>query len=471
LDSANEDAAGLVREHFLQEARIAARLSHPSILKIFGIQTKEPQPFVVMEFLEGPSLAELLAESGPLPVERTVRLIGPVAGALEYAHDEGVIHRDLRPGVIIVLAGDQPILTGFLMAKMADVVSAVTRQGLAVGTPGYSSPELVTGGSADRRGDIFSLGVVVYELLTGRQPFIGRNMAETLYRIAHVDPQPPSTLASGLDERHDRLLLRALAKSPEQRQQNMGEFKSELEAWLVPPQESAPDDTDELPLSDPSRPLAALEIEPEPPPMPTPPPAVPVAPDRRAWPAGAPKRLAVAAGVVAVLLVSLLAAWQFGWLGSEPATEKAIEGMPPIAAVEETADAGSAVDDNASAGGEVEATEPNGETAAGEIAAVPEPATESAARSSPGEDAAEPPLETVVAPSLPSGVLEVASLPWARVSLDGMEQGETPLRIDGLAPGEHRLSLSSAGGVQWSGMVTVRGNQSTYYYHNFEEDG
>lgn len=231
LDPSSEDTAGLVREHFLQEARTAARLSHPNIVKVFGIHTEDPQPFVVLENLEGPSLELLLAQSGPLPVERTVRLVGPVADALDYAHGEGVIHRDVRPGAIVILPGGQPVLTGFVMAKMADVVSAVTRQGLAVGTPGYSSPELVTGGHADLRGDIFSLGAVIYESLTGIRAFVGKNMADTLYRIAHTDPDLPSSLVPGLDQRHDHLLQRALAKSPELRQQTMGELRAELDAW------------------------------------------------------------------------------------------------------------------------------------------------------------------------------------------------------------------------------------------------
>ncbi len=539
LDPSSEDTAGLVREHFLQEARTAARLSHPNIIKVFGIHTEDPQPFVVLENLDGPSLDLVLAESGPLPVERTVRLIGPVADALEYAHGEGVIHRDVRPGAIIVLSGDQPALTGFVMAKMADVVSAVTRQGLAVGTPGYASPELVTGGNTDLRGDIFSLGAVIYEALTGCQAFVGRNMAETLYRIAHADPEPPSSLVPGLDQRHDRLLLRALAKSPDQRPQTMGELRMELDAWLKP-EAGMPDllaDTDEiltelsplavdhggqLPVPDPGmtvapegpapEPVTAADPEPEskgvigiPRPVVTDQtasapqamvaegsagaekgarssvPAAPVttgpAPHRERR-----KSVPVIAAAAAVMLVSLLAAWQFGWFGSgsgERATggqeELLTTAVEMVDAVDAATGTVSGVEGQLLPGHEAEPPE----QAPAELLTISEPpADESAGDSTrsggdPGEsgDSGQPPEKAVAAPPPPTGVLEVASLPWARVTVDGSVKGETPLRIDGLAEGEHRLSLSSAGGMEWSGVVVVRGNRSTYYYHHFREDG
>jgi len=234
LDPACEDAGGLVREHFLQEARTAACLAHPNIIRVFGIHTDEPQPFVVLEYLEGPTLKRLLADSGPIPPERVAKLLAPVADALGYAHGEGVIHRDVRPGAVVVLPGDQPVLTGFVMAKMADVVSAVTRRGLTAGTPGYAAPELVTGMPADFRSDIYSLGIVIYEALTGQQPIRGRNVAETLHRIAHGEIGPPSSLVEDLGGRHDRVVLRAVARSPEERTQTMGRLREELRAWQVP---------------------------------------------------------------------------------------------------------------------------------------------------------------------------------------------------------------------------------------------
>jgi hypothetical protein len=528
LDPANEDREGLVREHFLQEARIAARLSHPNIVKVFGIHTDGPRPFVVLENLEGESLDELVAGEGPLSVERTVRLITPVVDALTYAHAEGVIHRDIRPGAIVVLPGDQPALTGFVMAKMADLVSAVTRQGLAVGTPGYASPELVTGGNADSRGDIFSLGTVIYEMTTGHQAFVGRNMAETLYRIAHADPEPPSSLVAGLDERHDRLLLRALAKSPEERQQTMGELRAELELWLdegaavaeplvhtdeIPPDIASAgfDDTDRLPVLE-TESAHEPQIEPAtaPGPVVTTPDSVFAEPDVavRAEKAAAPPVLRVAgakpagpqgerktliriiAASAAVLLVSLLAAWQFGWFGSSSVGSAAIGGDQGPAPVEQPVDAdpvetggtsalptgtGESADNTAGEKGLAQGNVTSGD---GNEGGADQPAGPGAMEAIAGNDSTDPPAssperqkETVITPPPPTGILEVASLPWARVKLDGLPKGETPLRIDGVSQGEHRLSLVSASGKQWAGTVTIQGNRSTYRFHNFREGG
>lgn len=549
LDPGIEDAKGLVRERFLQEARTAARLSHPNIIKVFGIHTEEPQPFVVLENLEGPSLEALLADAGPLPVERTVRLIGPVADALGYAHAEGVIHRDVRPGVIVVLPGDQPALTGFVMAKMADVVSAVTRQGLAVGTPGYASPELVTGGNADPRGDIFSLGAVIYEMLTGRQAFVGRNVAETLYRIAHADPDPPSSLVSGLDDRHDRLLLRALTKSPDRRQQSMGELRTELETWLAPgaavaaalddTDEITPDirpvgsdDTDRLPVLESEETIAAatgLEADaPEPEPEPvlerepvatlaapaavgeaataggpdTPEvtaepgkavrPSIPVAISAKSPPPRGERRklVPVVASVAAVVLVSLLAAWQLDWFGSSLADDAADSGEELLAQTDQLVGAGpvdtgdtpdaitgtaeppdDAAGEEQSNQGIEEALADPGASSAPLVEVSDGTATRKAGETEFRGSTAESPQETVPPPPPPTGVLEVASHPWARVTLDGAVKGETPLRINGVVEGEHRLSLVSAAGLQWTGTVTVRGSRSTYYFHNFKEGG
>jgi len=509
---------------------------------------------VVLENLEGPSLEELLADAGPFPVERTVRLIVPVTDALEYVHAEGVIHRDVRPGAIVVLPGDQPALTGFVMAKMADVVSAVTRQGLAVGTPGYASPELVTGGVADLRGDIFSLGAVIYEMLTGRQAFVGRNMAETLYRIAHADPDPPSSLVPGLDHRHDRLLLRALAKSPDKRQQSMGELRTELEAWRVSgavgavslddtdeitpgsglsglddtdeitPDSglSGPDDTGRLPVPEPEETLAAVtgsaadaselefepESEPEPQHEPEPQPepvASTVAPEHvvpdaaaesvamiqspapaAAREKGLPPRAArrklvpVIAAVAAVVLVSLLAAWQLGWFGSSPGNDAAGHGEVLQARTGQVVDAdpvgaGDMPEDAAGAEKSDSASEEAG-VDPGVSQKPPVEVSDGTATRKTDETAdrgstAGPPQEAVPPPPPPTGVLEVASHPWARVTLDGVPKGETPLRIDGVAEGEHRVSLVSDAGLKWTGTVIVRGSRSTYCFHNFSEGG
>jgi len=272
----------------------------------------------------------------------------------------------------------------------------------------------------------------------------------------------------------------------------MGELRAELEAWLrdeataadlrvdigeiaAEPGPPGLDDTDQLPVQDPSETGPVLELEPEPKPGAEPevePVPVPLPMVEGPAPKNARRKVAPAIAAVAVVVLIVLAVWQFGGIGAGPADDAAPGEVEMLTLPDEAADErfpvagdGSATGESAELDGEAEAiSEPPAAASAGDTAG-------SGGETGHTAVSEVPPEKSIVAPPLSTGVLEVASLPWARVTLDGRVRGETPLRIDGLAEGEHRLSLTGAVGKKWSGVVTVQGDRSTYYFHNFREDG
>ncbi len=203
-------------KRFEREAQTVALLSHPFILKIFDYGEYEDLVYLVMELLSGGSLADLIRK-GPLSLEDTSRMLDQVASALDYAHQKGVIHRDLKPQNILLDDEGNAHLTDFGIAKLTGGVTALTQTGLAMGTPAYMPPEQWKGQPVDARADIYALGVMLFEMLTGRLPF----MADTPFGFMHmhVNETPPSVrnLRAGLPSNIDRVLRRAMAKDPKRR--------------------------------------------------------------------------------------------------------------------------------------------------------------------------------------------------------------------------------------------------------------
>ena len=156
-------------ERFYQEARISGTLSHPSIVTLFDIGEENGVPFLAMELVDGKTIAAILEEGTPFKPEKVIGLVSQVAAALDYAHSRGVVHRDIKPSNLIVHEADKVKVTDFGIAKLAD--SEITHAGALLGTPSYMSPEQAMGEKLDGRSDIFSLGVVAFEMLSGQQPF------------------------------------------------------------------------------------------------------------------------------------------------------------------------------------------------------------------------------------------------------------------------------------------------------------
>ncbi len=207
------------RERFVREAQTAGILSHPNIVTIhdIGEDSESRTSFIAMEYIEGRNLKSLLADKKKFTWDEVADLIAQIGEALDYAHRKGIIHRDIKPANIILTTDGKVKITDFGIAKVAS--SNLTTTGQFLGTPNYMSPEQVSGAPVDGRSDIFSLGVVLYELLTNRKPFQGDNLTAISYKIVHEDFTPPGDLAPDVPNDFNPIVARAMAKDPWNRYQ------------------------------------------------------------------------------------------------------------------------------------------------------------------------------------------------------------------------------------------------------------
>jgi serine/threonine protein kinase len=201
-------------EQFLREAQTIGRLSHNSIAQLYDVSTdKRGAPFLVMEFVSGRNIEQMLAQ-GPILVASAAVWAADLASALAYAHRAGIIHGDVKPGNIRITESNQVKLIDFGVARFASQVSGSDR---VLGTPAYLSPEQIEGRKQDGRSDLFSLGVVLYEMITGVRPFAGDSLGEVCAQILTAKPIPPSKLNPNVPAALDRIVARCLAKNPDER--------------------------------------------------------------------------------------------------------------------------------------------------------------------------------------------------------------------------------------------------------------
>jgi serine/threonine protein kinase len=205
-------ARGEARQRFLQEARVVGQLSHPSIITVhdMGIEEASSTPYLVMEFIEGQALDQILAK-GSVPFPRACAWAAEVAKALSIAHRKGVIHGDVKPANILITNDDRVKLTDFGMARLA---SHDTKDTPLLGTPAYWCPEQILGSPQDARSDIFSLGVVLYEMATGQRPFDAESLQGICGRVLSSTPLPPSHTNPSLPTGFDEVVALCLAKDP-----------------------------------------------------------------------------------------------------------------------------------------------------------------------------------------------------------------------------------------------------------------
>ncbi|MGE5209160.1 MAG: protein kinase domain-containing protein [Alphaproteobacteria bacterium] len=219
---------------FRREAQAAANLDHPNILPIYEVsETHEGLPFFSMKFASGGSLLE----AGPaLRTEprRAVALMAKVARAVQYAHDQGILHRDLKPGNILLDGGGEPLISDFGLAKWLEPTGHVTRTPTVFGTPGYIAPEQVNGsaGNLTRAADVYSLGAVLFDLLTGRPPFIGEHALKTIQQATEKPAPKLRSLAPGLDRDLETVCAKCLERDPRARYRSASELAHDLERWL-----------------------------------------------------------------------------------------------------------------------------------------------------------------------------------------------------------------------------------------------
>lgn len=212
---------------FYQEARAAGRLNHPNIVTIYDVGKNGDIAYIAMEFLEGRELRDIMNEGALLTVDQVLNIVAQVAQGLAYAHEYDIVHRDVKPSNIMVIRDGHIKITDFGIARMAS--SAVrTQTGMVLGSPKYMSPEQVMGKAIDQRSDIFSLGVMLYEMLTGQAPFNGENVNAIMYQTLNAVPPSPGTLNSAVPEMLNFIVAKALAKELDDRYQNAKDFAADL---------------------------------------------------------------------------------------------------------------------------------------------------------------------------------------------------------------------------------------------------
>ncbi|MFH1487286.1 MAG: serine/threonine-protein kinase, partial [Pseudomonadota bacterium] len=221
-DEFDEDIIQEIKERFFREAEIAGKLSHPSIVTIYDVGEFQDLTYMAMEFLEGNDLEDFISKKTLLPFRKVLEIVGRVAEALDFAHKAEVIHRDVKPANIMLLNNGAVKVTDFGIAKA--ISSSRTKTGVILGTPNYMSPEQIMGQKIDQRSDIFSLGVLFYQLLTGETPFHGDNLSALLYQITQVKQPSVRNFNPKIPKVCEQIVDKALAKNPEERFKTAGDL-------------------------------------------------------------------------------------------------------------------------------------------------------------------------------------------------------------------------------------------------------
>ncbi len=222
-----EDAAEF-RRRFVNEAQAAGRLHHPGIVAVFdvGEETQTGEPYIVLEYVAGEALNKILAREKKLPLSRALEITEEIADALDYAHEQGVTHRDIKPGNILITEAGHAKIADFGIAKLN--LAHFTVPGKVLGTPAYMAPEQLSGEGADGRSDLFSLGVILYVMVTGHSPFHGDSATTVCFKVANREPLPATALDLNLPPELDALIGRAMAKDRAERYQRGAELAEDI---------------------------------------------------------------------------------------------------------------------------------------------------------------------------------------------------------------------------------------------------
>lgn len=467
------------KARFQREAQAAGILNHPNIVTVYDFGEDNGVLYLAMEFLEGSSLEDIIKAEGSLPIERIIPIFEQVCAALDHAHSYNIIHRDVKPANIMVLRSGLVKVTDFGIAKMMSM--GMTQAGQILGTPNYMSPEQVRGRQIDGRSDLFSLGIILYELVTREKPFGGQNLTTIIYRIINENPIPPRELDATIHPGLSYVIQKALAKDPNDRYQTCHELAEDLKNYRnlgeavapsatlvtrVPPiAQAAPaarppaPPPRPAPATPPPRPSAraappAPTVTPPPPPIAETPMARP-APQITVIPPATtvPPRGSMVPWILFFVLLAVGVAGGYYFMVIKPrATRSAVVVQPPVAPAVVPAATPAAAD--AASAPAPDATAPA--TEAGTAAAATPPETPSAAPASPkpAADAAaghrepKPPAGGTRPAASQTGSVAISSnIPGAQVTLDGRSDPGwlTPVTIPGLAAGAHSVVITKDG--------------------------
>lgn len=231
FDEVDEDTVKAVKDRFFREAESAGKLTHPNIVTIYHVGEESDLAYIAMELLRGKTLETWCKKTNLLPLKTTLKVIGQLSEALDYAHKNGIVHRDIKPANIMMLSKGEIKITDFGIAKIQS--SSHTKTGVIMGTPNYMSPEQLAGKKVDGRSDLFSLGVILYELLVGERPFNGDTITTIMYQIANAAPPPLLKYKQEMPPILQKLVDKALAKKPEDRFQTGAEFANAIKVCLA----------------------------------------------------------------------------------------------------------------------------------------------------------------------------------------------------------------------------------------------
>jgi len=218
---------------FRREAQNAAALNHPAIVAVYdtgeAATPRGPLPYIVMEYVDGVTLRDIVHNDGPMPPRRALEVIADACQALNFSHQHGIIHRDVKPAnIMISRTGAVKVMDFGIARALADTGNPVTQTAAVIGTAQYLSPEQARGEQVDARSDVYSLGCVLYEILTGEPPFVGDTPVSVAYQHVREDPVPPSQRLAGISPELDAVVLKALAKNPDNRYQSAAEMRADL---------------------------------------------------------------------------------------------------------------------------------------------------------------------------------------------------------------------------------------------------
>ncbi|MGZ4523543.1 MAG: Stk1 family PASTA domain-containing Ser/Thr kinase, partial [Mycobacteriaceae bacterium] len=230
---------------FRREAQNAASLNHPAIVAVYDTgeaDTDEgPLPYIVMEYVDGETLRDIVRAEGPFSPRRAMEVMGDVCAALDFSHRNGIIHRDVKPANIMInRAGSVKVMDFGIARAIADGASTMTQTAAVIGTAQYLSPEQARGEQVDARSDVYAAGCVLFELLTGEPPFTGDSPVAVAYQHVREDPRPPSTVYSEVPATLDSIVLKAMSKNPANRYQSAGDMRTDLVRVLAGNRPTAP---------------------------------------------------------------------------------------------------------------------------------------------------------------------------------------------------------------------------------------